>query len=63
MYRIRCYFFIYVEGCARFVERLAALHQLDHEDSELLVAGGSDGHRHTHYLRPGQLDLGNKIFL
>ena len=32
----------YFEGCTGFVERLAA-HKLYHEDSELLVAGGSDG--------------------
>ena len=47
----------YLESCAGFVESLTAFDHLNDEDSELLEAGGGDGHGHALYHRPGDLNL------
>ena len=44
-----------LEGGAWFVESLAPLQELDHEDGEVLVGAGGDGHLHT--MHQGVLDL------
>ena len=51
----------YFEGCAGFIEGLAALDQLNDKDGELLEAGGRDGHGHALNHRPGDLNLKGKM--